>query len=142
MKDIYPRPVRPEDVSLIYAWIRNTPDNMFDPSILENANTKFYCAELGDPKYWHVPQIAFMPTQAVLMLESLAVNPKASELEVAKAIEVLMKLVSYKAEELKYRELWFVGRGKIVQYATRHNWEVVAEDKDRNVSVLRWKVSA
>jgi len=134
MRDIYPRPARPGDIPLIDEWIRTTPQNLFDPSILHNPGLKFYAADNGAP-------ILFMPVQHVYMLESLAVRPGATELEVAKALGVLIQTVLCRLEEEGLQEAYFICRDPNVNgYAHRHGWETVMLDSERSVTLFRWKV--
>jgi hypothetical protein len=132
--DIYPRPARPSDISLIDEWIRTTPQNLFDESILQNANLKFYCADNGAP-------LLFMPAQSVWMLESLAVRVDATPLQIAKAIEVVIKTIIYKAEEEGVREIYFLCRDDTVKmYAANHKWTVMMTDTEQSITLFRWKV--
>lgn len=134
MLDIYPRPARASDIALIDDWIRTTPQNLFDPAILDNPATKFHCAANSEP-------LMYMPSQTVWMLESLAVKPGATALEVAKSIGVLIQTILYKAEECGIRELYFLCRDDTVNaYASKHGWETLMMDSERKVTLFRWKV--
>lgn len=135
MRDILPRPARPSDISTIDEWIRATPQNLFDADLLQySRNVAFMCAANGDP-------ILYMPVQSVFMLESLAVKPGATPLEIAKSIGVLIQTIIYKAEEKEFNEIYFLCRNETVNaYASRHGWETMMADPDRHVTLFRWKV--
>lgn len=136
MKDIYPRPAREGDIPLIHEWLQKTPQNLFDPGILlYKRNVRFTCAHNGSP-------LLFMPIQTVFMLESLAVSPEATELEVAKSIGVLIQKVICDAEEMGINEIYFLCKDEAVnQYAERHGWEILLNDSERKVKLFRWKVA-
>lgn len=134
MKDIYPRPARPSDIRLIDDWIRTTPQNLFDPSILDNPGVEFYCAANSEP-------LLFLPVQKVFMLESLAVKPGATELEVAKSIGVVIQSALFELEKAGLKEAYFLCRDENVNaYAARHGWTTMMTDKEQGVVLFRWKV--
>lgn len=136
MKDIWATPVRPEEIAQLDARLRDTPDNLFDTDILMYPDkVKFYCARADR-------LLVFLPVQNVLMLESLGVEPDATELEVAKSIEVLMKFVVGKALDMGYNELYFIVKDtRVAAYAERHGFEDVMADPVRGVTLFRLKLS-
>lgn len=133
--DIWPTPATAQDIAKLDERLRNTPDNLFDADILTYPDkVKFYCARNGRP-------LVFLPVQNVLMLESLGVEPDATELEVAKSIEVLMKYIVGKSLDLAYNELYFLCRNPRVSLcAQRHGFETVMSDEKLQVTLFRLKV--
>jgi N-acetylglutamate synthase-like GNAT family acetyltransferase len=135
MRDILPRPAQPKDIATIDEWIRTTPQNLFDADLLQyQRNVAFMCAANGEP-------LLFMPVQSVFMLESLAVKPGATPLEVAKSIGVLIQTIVYKAAEQEFNEIYFLSHDETINaYASRHGWETLMADAERKVTLFRWKV--
>lgn len=135
MLDIWPTPALAKDIEKLDARLRETPDNLFDPDILTYPEKlQFFCARSTKP-------LVFLPVQNCLMLESLAVEPGATELEVAKSLEVLIKYIVGKALEHKYNEMYFLCRDpRVSAYAERHSFERLMSDEKLGVSLFRLKV--
>ena len=130
MRDVWARPARIEDVANLDKWLRETPGNLFDADILHYTRSIRFLA---------TPH-AYMPVQTVSMLESLAVDPAASELEVAKSIAELVKYAVRNAIEAGENEVYFICRDERVNsFAIRHGFECLLTDEKRG-KLLRLKV--
>ena len=136
MRDIWATPVRPAEIAQLDARLKDTPDNLFDVDILQYPDkVKFYCARAEKP-------LVFLPIQNVLMLESLGVEPGTSGLDVAKAIEVLIKFTVGKALDMGYNELYFVVKdANVARYAERHGFELMMHDPEIKCYLFRMKLS-
>lgn len=136
MKDFWPTPSLPQDIAKLDERLRTTPDNLFDADILNYRDKlKFYCARTEGRPVLH------MPVQNILMLDSLAVEPDATEMEVAKAIAVLMQFIIGKAIEQGYNEILFMVRDKsVATYAERHGFETMLENPETGTKLFRMKV--
>jgi hypothetical protein len=121
--DVWVRPSRADDIASLDKWLRETAQNLFDPDILQySTNLRFKTAVRGG-----VP-IVHMPVQTVAMLESLAVNPNASELEIALAVkELVHSAVSDGGNEV----YWICKDENVNRLAKRHGCELMLDDPER-----------
>jgi hypothetical protein len=108
MLPVFIRPARIEDKDLFTEWAMSTPGNEVDPAVLKYANTSIRCA------FTREKIICFMPVQRPLHMESLAVNPEASELEVAAALRSLLQDVVTSAYAEGSGEIYFVATEETV----------------------------
>jgi len=126
-KDIWVHPSRESDLATLDPWLRETPANLLDPDILQyTKNIRFLTASHeGQP-------LVHMPVQSVLMLESLAVKPGATELEVAKSIAELIRYAVKIAMDSAMNEVYFICKDENVnRFAERHGFECLLADEKR-----------
>lgn len=103
VKHVFVRPLRPDDGQDFSKWLFQTKDNAPDQKAILAPSSFTVCAFNKDKK------ILFAPIQNPMFLESLAVNPEATELEQASAMrEVVQYLVSrgYATGQI---EIYFLG---------------------------------
>ena len=114
MKQLKLRGARPDESKQILNWLTNNTSNHFDPQILGYPTLQILCAyeDTGEV-------IAYLPVHRVLMMESIAVNPKASKLQVAQALRDLTKASELVADSIGIREVMFLGgHGGVGEMAT------------------------
>jgi hypothetical protein len=105
-------------------WAVAGDDNYFDPEVLSYPTTRTLLLHT-DTK-----NILYMPVQRVMMLESLAINPKAEKHEVAASIRTAITSLILSAQNDGIGELYFLGTNeKTNEFARRHNLEE-----------MKWKV--
>ena len=107
----------PEDTEKLAQWLVSTPENLFDPRILQYKTLRTLCSYDGSP-------IAFLPTQRALFLESLAVNPAASLIDTAQAFRDLVKGSELLASSDGIREIYFICKDEdVLKVAESHGFE-------------------
>ena len=120
MKQLKLRPATPEDSKELVQWLNSNPLNEFESVILKYPTLRVIASYAPDRV------ICYLPTQKVLVLESLAVNPKASGLEKAQAVTDLTKAAELLASSEGIRELWFLdGAGGLGAVAEKHGFELL-----------------
>lgn len=106
-----------DDHAQVIEWINR--NQSFDPGILKYPTLQLICAHNGKP-------ISFLPVHRGLILESLASNPWATELEKAEALKDLTKAAELLASSYGIKELYFMVSDKDVQkIAENHGFETV-----------------
>jgi hypothetical protein len=112
------RMTRAEDVEEVAEWLLRTKNNLFDPGILEYPTMRSITA------YDDHGNVAHLPSQQALFLESLAVKPGASPLEAAPAFRDLVKGQQLLASSFGIREVYFVCKDEdVVKVAEGHGFE-------------------
>ena len=107
----------PEDAAQVVEWLNANKGNLFDPSILKYPTLRILCAYNGAP-------VAYLPTQRALILESIAVNPSAPDLDRAQALRDLVKGSQVIASSEGIRELYLFGQDeRVLKIAERHGFE-------------------
>lgn len=102
MNELKMRIARLEDAKEIGEWLVGTQGNLFDPEILDYPTFRAVSAYNGEGN------VAHLPSQQALMLESLAVNPKVPILEAAQSFRDLVKGQQLLAISFGIREIYFV----------------------------------
>lgn len=111
-------PATVEDIPLLLAMMAATKDNLFDPNVIGYKSTTTRKA-VGETR-----TLAFMPHQAVFMLESLALHPDNSPRENAIAIAELVRTARDEARALGLGEIYHACREESTQQmALRHGFE-------------------
>ena len=123
MKQLKLRYARPDEAPKILEWLQSNPNNYFAKEILGYPSLRILCAyeEGGEP-------VAYLPIHNVLMMESIALNPNASPLNVAQALRDLTKSCELIADAAGIREVMFLGgHGGVGEMAGsgRHSFEEV-----------------
>lgn len=109
-------------------WIASTRNNDFDPGILEYPTLRIICAYDGEPE-------AYLPTQLVVMLESLALKPGMDAHQYLEAVRTLVKGVTLNASSLNVKEIYFIASDPdVLKTALKHGFEPVKQP------VLRMKL--
>jgi hypothetical protein len=117
MKQLKVRIARPEDTREIAEWLLSTQDNLFDPKILEYQTFRAISAYNEDGN------VAHLPSQQGLMLESLAVNPASALLERGQAFRDLVKGSELLASSFGIREIYFICKDPdVVRVAEGHGF--------------------
>ena len=117
MNELKLRVALPKDTKTIVEWLNADPKNLFDPNILEYPTLRVLCAYNGAP-------VAFLPTQKALFLESMAINPKASDLERAQALRDLVKGAELLASSDGIKEIYLFGEDeRVLQIAEKRGFE-------------------
>lgn len=94
--------------------------NYFDQNVLRYPSTVYFVAGTKEKR------IMYMPIQSVLMLESLAVDPKASNHEVAVALRTIFQNAQLLAQQAGIGEIYFLGTNERTnQFAERHGFQEV-----------------
>lgn len=121
MKQLKMRIARAEDAKEIGEWLSKTPGNLFDPEILDYPTFRAISAYNGDGN------VAHLPSQQTLMLESLAVNPKMPIMEAAQAFRDLVKGQELLASSFGIREIYFLCQDEnVLRIAEGHGFERIA----------------
>lgn len=129
-RHVFVRPVRKTDVSQFVEWSRDTKNNLFDPEVVNYPSTLVRVA------YNCLHSIVFVPVQRPMMLEALAINPEATEMEVAAGLKELTQDAVSKAHDLGAGEIYFLCRDEVTSaFAEKHGYEKI------NVPVYRIKLS-
>lgn len=118
MKQLKLRIARPEDVKEIGEWLSKTRNNFFDPDILAYPTFRAISSYNGEGN------VAHLPSQQVLMLESVALNPQASPLDSGQAFRDLVKGQELLASSFDLREIYFISTDPAVtRVAEDHGFE-------------------
>jgi len=108
-----------EDIPQAVEWLNKTPQNLFDPGILNYPTLKIL------KSYNSVP-VAYMPVQNALVLESLAVDQEAPLLEKAQAFRDLVKGAELYASSMGMKELYMACIDpNVIEVAKSHGFEVL-----------------
>lgn len=103
------------------AWLGSTRNNDLDPAILEYPTLRILCAYDGEPE-------AYLPTQLVVMLESLALKPGIDAHQYLEAIRTLVKGVTLNASSLGVKEIYFIASDPdVLKTALKHGFEQVKQ---------------
>jgi len=98
---IWVRPIETaKDVELLTQWSNDNKVNLFDSAVLGYPKTQVFVAHKQEP-------LVMLPVQMTFTLESLAINPAATNLEIAESMRQLLKHIVYKAHELGIKEINF-----------------------------------
>jgi hypothetical protein len=117
-----------DDIKEIVDWLNENQKNGLDPDILKYPTLRIVTAYNGK-------NVAHMPSQRALILESVATNPAATEYEKAQALRDLVKAQELLASSFELREIYFLGSDPdVVDIAKKHGFEVLS------VPVLRLKL--
>lgn len=84
-------------------WSLENPNNGFDPEVPKYPSTVTWCAYDKDGP------LAFLPIQQPLMLESLAVRPGATKLQIASALKELTQATVTQAHIKGAGEIYYLG---------------------------------
>lgn len=103
MKQLQLRYARPDEGEQILGWLKGNPQNFFNPRILKYPTLRMLCS------YDESGPVAYVPVHTVLMMESVALNPEASEMNVAQALRDLVKGSQLIADAGGMREIYFLG---------------------------------
>lgn len=120
MSTIFVRPATPEDAETFLKWAVATKGNEFDPETVTYPDSFTLCAfDAGGP-------VAFMPIQQPmvsepLMLESLAVNPEASDSKIAVALKELVQACVTIGFMKGTGELYFLGSNEATNRFAEHH---------------------
>lgn len=137
MNTIFVRPAQPEDAETFLKWAVANKGNEFDPEVVTYPDTFTLCAFDAVKG-----AIAYMPVQQPmltepLMLESLAVNPEATDKEIAYALKELVQACVTIGFMKGTGEIYFLGTNEVTnRFAERHK---VFERLDWPVYRLRMK---
>lgn len=102
MRHIFVRPVRQADTEKFVEWSKNTEGNLFDPDVPKYPSTTVRCAFNSDGP------IVYAPIQRPLFIEALAINPEASEIDIAVALKELTQDAVSQAYTVGAGEIYFV----------------------------------
>lgn len=118
MRQLKIRASQPEDTKEIADWLVSTEGNLFDPGILKYPTLRTISAYNGDGN------VAHLPAQQAMMLESLAVRPGVSILDAAQAFRDLVKGMELLASTIGIREMYFICKDEnVLKVAEGHGFE-------------------
>lgn len=118
MEQLKLRVARPGDVAEIAEWWGKTRNNSLDPGIIK------YPTFRAITSYNGAGNIAHLPSQQVLMLESVALNPAATTLDAGQAFRDLVKGQQLLASSFGLREIYFIATDPAVKrVAEDHGFE-------------------
>lgn len=127
------RLAKPEEAGTAVEWLRSTPENLFDPEVLGYPSTMTLCVENGQPEF-------FMPMQNCFFLESIGKRPGIRHRDMLLALVEMVKSVRHMAKEMKVAEIYFFCRDSSINVQAPHfGFELICEDKDRQVSLFRMR---
>jgi hypothetical protein len=108
----------PEEAAEISEWLKLTPE--FDAGILKYPTFRIITS------YGSKGNVAHLPSQQVLMLESVAPRPEATDLEKAQALRDLVKASELLASSFGLKEILFFGTDEsVVKIAQEHGFEQI-----------------
>ena len=117
-KPIFVRPVRPDEGQLYFDWMQENHSNEFDPQVALFPTSSTWCAFDKDGP------LAFQTIQHPFMLESLAVRPGVTKLQVAAAMKELTQNAVTQAAGIGVGEIYFLGSDDETNtFATNHIFE-------------------
>lgn len=120
-----------EDSAKCAEFMVKTKDNMLDPEVFKNPTTNTLVVEEDGQ-----PQL-FFPFQAVLMIESLGVNPELGQMGEAKALNKAYAAVENIARNLGIREIMFQCKDNtLIKFVENRGFEKL------ECAVMRHKVPA
>ena len=106
----------PEEAKEINAWLQQNPS--FDSRILAYPTYRIITS------YGEKGNIAHLPSQQVLVLESAATRPEASDAEKAQALRDLVKASQLLASSFGLKEIYFLGSDEnVVRLAQERGFE-------------------
>jgi len=112
---------RIEDRARLREWIAATlGENLFDPDVLEHNSTFTLCAfdESGP--------LVYVPVQAPLIMESLAIRPGLDDARRALALAELTRATILRAYDADAGEVYIHGHDdRTVKFAEKHRFEKV-----------------
>jgi hypothetical protein len=121
MKKVKTRQLIETDIKLFGEWLYlNRELNRFDPDIFTYGSTRVIAvAEDDDP-------VMFVPYQIVILMESVAPNPRASPMKRALALKQFQAYLIDLAAASGIGEIYFVATDKDMEsIAKRHGYEEV-----------------
>lgn len=117
-RHVYVRPGSEKDVPVFSKWLQETKDNLFDQDVFSYRSTVTLCA------YNESGPIVYLPAQRPFMMESLAINPEASPIDVAVALRELFHAIVMQAHLTGVGEVYFVCADEAtIAFATKHAFE-------------------
>lgn len=115
MEHIWVRKAEKRDAAQIGQWLEN--QSFVDRNVFFYPQTTVLAAHNSQP-------LIYMPLQLVAMLESLAINPQATRLEIAAAIAELARVSVFMARERGVKEIYFLATNDdTAAYAKRNHFE-------------------
>lgn len=100
MKQLLVKLAEPKDHSEIVEWLNGNPSNQFDSAILSYPTLQVVTAYNGR-------NVMHLPMHKCMVMESLAINPEATEMEKAQALRDLTKAAELLASQSGIKELYF-----------------------------------
>lgn len=114
------RVAREEDAKEIAEWLSKTKNNYFDPDILS------YQTFRAISSYGAGGNVAHLPSQQGLILESVALNPAAKSLDAGQAFRDLVKGQQLLASSFGIREMYFIATDPTVaKVAVDHGFTTI-----------------
>jgi hypothetical protein len=111
----------PKNTEEIAEWLIANPKNAFDPAILTYPTLRIVTS------YTDGGNIAHLPSQQALVLESVAMNPKADAVYKPQAIRDLVKGQQLLASTFGIREMYFIASDPtVLEIAVNHGFERIA----------------
>jgi hypothetical protein len=108
----------PEEAKEVGEWLKLTPE--FDAGILTYPTFRVITS------YGSKGNIAHLPSQQVLMLESVAARPEADDSEKAQALRDLVKASELLASSFNLKEIYFLATDENVsKMAQSHGFELL-----------------
>lgn len=108
-------PITPEMVQ----WAINGDRNAFDPTILTYPSLGVLKLGTRTGK-----TVMYLPAQTVIMLESLAINPEATDREIAVGLLTAFNALLVQAQGKGIGEVYFLGSNELTnKFAERHGME-------------------
>lgn len=103
---------------MIADWIVQTENNGFDPQTLGYPTVQYLCSYSTDGP------VAYLPTQKVTMLESIAIKPGLDLLTSAQAVRDMVKGAQLEASGHGIKEIYFLSNvPSTVEFAKNNGFE-------------------
>jgi hypothetical protein len=117
MRHTFVRPAGESDTKQFIDWSMKTKNNLFDPTV---KLALVACAYNQDRV------VLYAPVQRPMFMEALAINPEASELEVAAALKAVIQFLVSQAHITGASEVYFYcADERTAEYAKRQLFEEV-----------------
>ena len=132
--DVLPLPaLSQEDIKNFVEWVTSINNN-FDRDVMFYPRTVMLRAQ-SDEK-----PLIYVPLHPVLMYESLAPSPDATDLQKAVSLREVSALVDGMAADAGYGEGYFLTNSKAeMELVTKRGWKVCLYDRERDTWLLKRK---
>ena len=119
-KPVFVRSANPEETQMFFDWAKENAHGEFDPEVARFKSSITWCAYDKDGP------LVFQTAQRPIMLESLAIRPGATNLQVASAMRELTQNAVTQASIIGAGEIYFLGSSDDTnKFATNHIFEEV-----------------
>jgi len=111
--------VTADDIEILVKWLTESTDNLLDRDVYFYPNVQVLKAVTDH-------SIAFLPAQLTITLDSPAINPQASKLQIASSLRKLILHIRSQALDRGVREInFFTASDEMAEFAKAHGFEEI-----------------